>query len=488
MARVVVKIGGSVLKRPEDLIRVLDVLSAYDRPVVVVSAFYGVTDSLEQVVENGGKGGGRNQLIPTRLRERTLSFLRGGMTGDDLCCEAEREVEEILSSLERLLEESDNGRHSGGSDLVLSYGERLAAVVVAACLRGRGIDCQVALPERIGLQVRGGTGVSGGAVIDLERSRAAVRSGLVPETAYVVPGFYGLTMAGEVKLLDRGGSDYTGSALAACLDAESLDLWKDVDGVLTGDPRLVSQACTVAELTYGEAEELAFFGASVISVSAIGPLVRGRIPVRLFNLARGRGSAPCTIVSPESSAMSGAWPGVGTAKSIAVTDQIALLSLAGASLSSSDGLVLRVVTGLLGAGVQIKTFLTSQTRILVIVPVAQANVAEVQLRSAAGAACQEVTVRTDLSLLAVVGEMSDDSLGVVEKVLSAFAGSPVGGGVCHVGFSPVATFVCVKRRRARAAVRRLHEVLFSSGVGALTIGSDMGQGRLRRLSGSSRVS
>jgi bifunctional aspartokinase / homoserine dehydrogenase 1 len=127
-------------------------------------------------------------------------------------------------------------------------------------------------------------GEFGNASILLRESSRKVKGYFAENHNYVVPGFYGISSEGKTTLLGRGGTDYSAAALAYLLDAESLDIWKDVEGFQTGDPRIVKESHTIDHLSYNEAAELSYFGAKILHPRTVEPLQPKNIPVRIFNI------------------------------------------------------------------------------------------------------------------------------------------------------------------------------------------------------------
>ncbi len=132
-------------------------------------------------------------------------------------------------------------------------------------LTDRGFDCEEALPENIGLFTDGAFGM---ATTDFEKAEKRIKESLGEEKIYVVPGFYGISDENKITLFGRGGSDYTAASIARCLEAQSVDVWKDVKGFLSADPNIVSHTSKINSLSYDEAAELAYFGAHIVVESA----------------------------------------------------------------------------------------------------------------------------------------------------------------------------------------------------------------------------
>ena len=165
-------------------------------------------------------------------------------------------------------------------DLVVSFGERLSTTLIYEILKAQGIDCQF-LDARKVIRTNANFGM---AEVDF-----AVTNRLIQEyfsktkSLQLITGFIGSTEKGETTTLGRGGSDYTGSIFGAALNAEEIEIWTDVDGMMTADPRKVKNAFTIPTITYSEAMELTHFGAKVIYPPSLQPAFAKNIPIRVLN-------------------------------------------------------------------------------------------------------------------------------------------------------------------------------------------------------------
>jgi aspartokinase/homoserine dehydrogenase 1 len=285
----VIKFGGTSVGSPEPLRAALGIATAAAGKgpvVIVVSALAGVTDALDATVAGAAAG----RLVIGRfvesLRERHLALLRAVAPGPELV-RAQPTLRARLSELEKRLRTLDAERRPspGARDAVLALGERLSAPIVAAGLRARGVDAKVV---DAGALIRT-DGRFGEAVVDFPTTRrlvATTLSGLAPQVAPVVTGFFGASAAGETTLLGRGGSDYTAAVLGWALEAERVEIWSDVNGVLSADPRVVPAADALRHLSYDEATALAEHGARILHPRTLRPLEQAAIPVLVRNTLR----------------------------------------------------------------------------------------------------------------------------------------------------------------------------------------------------------
>jgi len=234
MGQIVVKFGGSNLKSPADIERSARVAAAYKEPlVVVVSAFSGVTDMLIQGIDEAMLSEHAPDQLCSKLETIHESALR-------LHIQSEAEIGAVMEVLKQRLTQLKKllmGIHYISAvpdftrDHIISTGERLSAPIIAAVLRKAGLQAREILPETMGLLT---DGIFGNAAADLAVCTERLSSIITPDFTPVIPGFYGVTKEGKIAVFGRGGSDYTAAVIARSIQAESLDLWKDVDGFLSG--------------------------------------------------------------------------------------------------------------------------------------------------------------------------------------------------------------------------------------------------------------
>jgi aspartate kinase len=247
--------------------------------VVVVSALSGVTDALEAALAGAASGGLDAGPFTAALRARHLALVRCVASGR-AATRATTKIVARLSALEERLREIARQRHATPAERasLLAVGERLSAPIAAAALRSRGIEAVVFDAAAL---VRTDAAWSEAAV-DFPATRRLVHAalGTLPSDAVpVVTGFIGGTERGETTLLGRGGSDYAAAVLGWALEAERVEIWSDVPGVMTGDPRRDASARTLPRLEYGEAKALARAGAKVLHPRTLDPLEPAGIPL-----------------------------------------------------------------------------------------------------------------------------------------------------------------------------------------------------------------
>ncbi len=455
MPKIVAKFGGSNFKDKKHIQKVVTAIRNYNQPViVVVSAFYGITNYLAEM------------LLKIRADEEQINLTTDFLTRmkQDIIYENipdKKDRRQILQQvMERLnrLERYFFGVHYIGEipdfleDIVLSYGERFSSLLLTYFLQYNGLEAVECLPEKMGFYT---DGEFGNATVDFAAAEDAVRAKLSGDKIYVVPGFYGISQAGKVTLLGRGGSDYSAAAVARCVQAQSLDIWKDVDGFLSADPQLVKNPQQVAELSYREAAELAYFGAKILHPRTVEPLMSHNIPIRIFNINTcGQSMTPFSVIKAHGKRSQ------QVVKSVTYSDDFGILKLKGPGVGIKPGILAKVTTALDNHRINIKSVITAQTSINFLFSLNNLERAY-EITSQLGLkAVGEILVEEDLTLIAPVGEGILEKHGIAARMFSAVSRKKINIQIISLGASPVAAYFIVHRRDRDAAVREIHKEFF----------------------------
>ncbi|OQY35049.1 MAG: hypothetical protein B6241_02695 [Spirochaetaceae bacterium 4572_59] len=455
MNKIVVKFGGSNLKTREDIQKIVATIKMYDRPlVIVVSAFYGITNYLSEGIRTVQNDDKHIREMISYVKTMKAETIEENISDQNAKEEAYRLISKRLDQVERFL----LGIHYIGDipnfiqDKILSYGEKLSSLLLSIILKYNGIDAMEFLPEDMGLYT---DGEFRNATIDFERSEALVREALKEDRVYVVPGFYGISEEGKVTLLGRGGSDYSAAGIARCIHAESLDIWKDVNGFMSADPKMVKKPVRVSKLSYTEAAELSYFGAKILHPRTVEPLEDMEIPVRIFNIdARERTLKPLSLISRRGE--TGKMP----AKSVSCSDDFAILRISGAGVGLKPGILARVTSCLDSKSINIKSVVTAQTAINLYLESADLRRAGQLIKELNMKTITHVTEIDDMAIVALVGAGIPHEPGTADRMLKALAQKKIQTRIVSIGASDVASYVVVKRDDRKQAVRAIHKEFF----------------------------
>lgn len=286
------------LKRVIRIVRAASVAHKKEpRPAaVVVSAMSGVTDDLIKVATLAAQKDASYERVIARIEARHLEMI------DALVRVKNRPAVHVeIARMIRHLGEAAKGVLLVGSlspqasDYIVSYGERLSARMLTHILNDKGVACEYLNARRVVMT----DNAFGHAEVNFPTTNRRIRAHFKKQKKLqVVTGFIGATRTKKTTTLGRGGSDYSAAIIGAALNARTIEIWTDVSGVYTADPRIEKNARVVPELTFEEAGELAYFGAKVLHPKMIIPAMRGRVPVRVLNTFQPRDKGT-TIVAGE---------------------------------------------------------------------------------------------------------------------------------------------------------------------------------------------
>ncbi len=457
----ILKFGGSSVGTPESLSRVKEIVSARQEPsIVVVSALGGVTDQLIRAsrLAAAGDTAFRDELSLLRAKHRTVCESAVPDTARRTALLAE--LDGLLDQLERICEGifllqvlPPKTAHE-----VMGFGEQLSSRIVTAILPGAvRYDAVSFIKTR-----RHGHLDEVDTELTYKLIQEAFRDWESGRATAVVPGFIASDAgSGELTTLGRGGSDYTASLLAAALDAAQLEIWTDVDGFMTADPRIIKTSYVIDEMTYEEAMELCNFGAKVIYPPTLYPVCAKGIPILIKNTFNPE--APGTVIKQAVA------PGDTSIKGISSIDDISLITLSGTSMVGIVGVDSRIFSAL--AREQISAFLVSQsaseTGISIGVSRADAETArqvleEAFAREIESGAIKPIEVRNELAAVAAIGENMKQHAGIAGKLFTTLGRNGISVIALAQGAAESNISFIVDRRQLRKSLNVIHDSFFLS--------------------------
>ncbi len=455
--KVVLKLGGSVLSSRENLAAVPELVGRYENPVVVVSALAGVTADLTAFVTGIGTNKANDAVdeFVNNLGDLHLNMAGAAVRDPSLRQMFQEELEIELSQLKDLLRGVMFLGEVPNSVLarVLAYGERLCALALSHVLSDSGIQSRVVPPEKMGLKTDAN---ELNATVDLDGSKEAVNQALSGEFTAVVPGFYGVSAAaGRVTLLGKGGSDYSAAAIACCIGAVSLDIYKDVTGYRSADPAFVEGARPIPLLSYREAAELSYFGARILHPRTMEPLYGQGIPIRLFPFPAQDGLVPATVIHRRSPVEE------TVVKSVTFSDDFSVLEVRGDGVGLVPGLLASVADAIGRAGLNIRSVITAQTAINLLLESGDAKQAAAEVEKLGLQTVESTRIRESVGVVAVVGEGIQTRPGIAARMFSSLASAGINVRMIAFGASPVAAYFVVDLKDRAFSVTAIHNAFFS---------------------------
>ncbi len=458
----VLKFGGTSVGSVDAFRRVVAILQQTvgqdEQVIAVTSAMSGTTDVLIEAAKAAATGNeqpyrdARNDLLVKHqivVGQLVLDGVRRAEIGHILD-EKLRTFERLCRSIYILGELTPRGL-----DAVCSLGEQMAAALLAAALRMSNIEAQVVDARE--LIVTDDTFGAANPIFDLSRQRIRekllpmIEAGILP----VVTGFIAATPEGVTTTLGRGGSDYSAAIIGASLDVDEVQIWTDVDGVMTADPRVVPDARTLPELSYVEAAELAYFGAKVLHPKTILPAIENDIPIRVLNTFNVDGSTTRIVSTPSTERH--------MVKALTAIPGLALITVEGRGMIGVPGIAARVFSAVAQSKVSVLMIsqASSEQSICFVVPTKQQEEIIHALQDAlreelARHYIDRVFALPDIAILAVVGAGMKGTPGIAAGVFSALGKQNINVIAIAQGSSEVNISLALAEKDVEEAMRQIH--------------------------------
>ena len=461
----VLKFGGTSVGSPQGIVRIMDILKdkehspqgQIDVPAVVISAFSGMTDTLIGVANTaaGGKSFQKQlKAISERHTDCASQFFKGAERKN-----AVKDIENYIFELSRILDGvSLLGELSERSlDLIMSFGERLSASLIAQIFTANGIKSAY-LDARTLVKT------------DSNFGRAMVLSKETEENIrvffkdpkkplQVVTGFIGSTAEGNTTTVGRDGSDLSAAVFAAAIGAKKLEIWSDVDGILTADPKHVKEAYRIEEISYTEAMEISHFGARVLFPPSVKPALEKGIPI----IIRNTFNPLCEGTRIVKNAAAGKFP----IRGISSISNIVLIRIQGTGMVGVAGFSARVFGALAGKGISVMliTQSSSEYSICFAVLPEDASNAELALKDEfvheiRNGSIDKPIVEKDLSIIAAVGAAMKNTSGISGRVFHALGRNGINIIAIAQGSSETNISAVISGHDEGKALNAIHDAFF----------------------------
>jgi bifunctional aspartokinase / homoserine dehydrogenase 1 len=450
----VLKFGGTSVGTAENIRKVKAIIDIQNCDViVVVSALGGITDKILTAAHNASNGTGdfHNNLneIKKRHEEVIHSLFNGSGSIKKIVDGLLDELEQILTGITLVGELT-----AKTLDRIAGIGERISSQIVAQFIGARQFDSSEFIRTDSNF---------GKAAVDFTFTNKNIQdifSGF--KGIAVVPGFISKNAKGEYTTIGRGGSDYTAAIVAAALDVEILEIWTDVNGFMTADPRIISKAYTIPELTYSEAMELSHFGAKVIYPPTILPVYKKQIPILIKNTFEPE--------NPGTRIWQSAANGTDRIiKGISSISGIALVTLQGIGMVGVTGISMRLFTALARENVNVILIsqASSENSISIAIEEKAVEIANNAIQTdfekeILNGQISKISIETDLSIVAIVGENMKHSTGIAGKLFSTMGKSGVNIIAIAQGASELNISWVVRNDVLRKTLNVVHESFFLS--------------------------
>jgi aspartate kinase len=462
MKKIAMKFGGTSVATGENIRNAASLVAESVKQgcvvLVVVSALDGVTDELFEAAEQARREKQDYiQAFKQRMLERHCVAITKAVKTSTVRKEVEQTVGKIIDELEKVL----TGICYVGEltpkskDYVLSFGERLSAPIMCGALRDLKLKSQAFTGKEAGIVTDSNFG-DANPLFNVTKHQLTERIEplLEEKVTPVITGYIAATQDGVVTTLGRGGSDYTATIIAAALGMDEVWIWTDVDGIMTADPKIISSARLLPQLSYQEAAELAIFGAKAMHPRALEPIMKEKIPARIRNVFNPQNLG--TLISSDTTTTR-----KDAVKAVAVIKDVAMINVSGGGMVGAPGSYARILDVLGKNGINVMMISTAAS---------EANISLVIRRSLLGRALStleivllgkgfvsDITAEDDVCVVAAMGANMKGTLGVASRVFTAEARSGVNIRMIAQGSSELNISFVVKEKDGKAAVQAIHD-------------------------------
>jgi aspartate kinase len=460
--KIVMKFGGTSVATGENIRQVAKIVADSakkdQRVVVVVSALASVTNQLVEEAEQAKKKDEKQiQEFTGKLVEKHVATAAEAIKNKSIQKETEDAIKKTVSELEKVLtgicyvgEITPKSR-----DYVLSFGERLSAPIVCGALRDIKLQAQCFTGKEAGIVTDDNFGAASPLMnVTTHQVKGRLEPLLEKNIVPVVTGYIAATQDGVVTTLGRGGSDYTATILSVALSADEVWIWTDVDGIMTTDPKIVQSARRLPQLSYGEAAEMAIFGAKAMHPSALEPVIEAHIPVRIRNVFNPENHG--TLIADMQEAKT-----TEVVKAVAMIKDVAMINIRGAAMVGAPGSYAKIFDVLGKNNINI---------MMISAAVSEANISLIIRRNLLGRALStleiallgrgvinEITSEDDVCVIAVMGANMKGTLGVASKIFTTVAKKKINIRMIAQGSSELNVSFVVKEKDGVAVVQAIHK-------------------------------
>lgn len=425
-------------------------------PLVILSACSGITNKLVQIADAAGRSElNQAMLLAAEVRSFHLALVDELIAGTTLKQELTGKIDQLTSRLDLLIKGVDivGELTERSRDMFCSFGELLSTTVFAAAMQEQGHDAVWVDVRNVMITDHHFGFARPLDSICSERSSSIIAPLLAAGHIVVTQGYIGATEDGRTTTLGRGGSDYSAALLGAWLDVNVIQIWTDVDGVMTSDPRLVPEARSIRVMTFTEAAELAYLGAKVLHPDTIAPAVQKNIPVYVLNSIHP--DAKGTLITNDPEKLSGMSYG-GLVKSIAVKKGQCIINVRSNLMMGRHGFMTQLFELFANFGVSVEMISTSEVSVSLTVDDKKFSSALIEAIRQIG----DVEIEHNVATISVVGDNLRMSRGVAGRIFRAL--SEVNLRMISQGASEINVGFVVEEEEVATAVKNLHREFFSA--------------------------
>jgi len=456
------KFGGTSVGDAQAISRAVEIARDYlkkgHKVVVVVSALPEVTDELSSISEKAVEGNleAINEFVEKHLAHHS-KIAKECIHNQDIQRQVLGELNETFLELRGILRSIARLREltSRSKDFLISFGEKFSAPIVSGAAADLDLKTEWLTGCDVGITTNENFGEANPLMdITSQKVRAKLKPMLEKGSLPIVAGFGACSPHGMTTTLGRGGSDYTATLIGAALDVDEVLIWKDVEGLMTADPKIEPNARVLHRISYAEASEMAYFGAKAIHPRALQPVVEKQIPVRIRSSLEIENAG--TLVAGDREVKTD-----GIVKAVTLVKTVGMISVTGAGMAGLPGVAAKVFNILGDAGINILMISQSSSEAGISFVVPRANLQRAKNALELGLLGTEfaknILSEDDVCIVAAVGAGMKGAPGVAARVFRAVADKGVNVRMIAQGSSELNISFIVAEKDGPKAIRALHD-------------------------------
>lgn len=452
----VIKIGGGCLKDAGAAKTIVELIAKRGQGhVFVLSAFGGITDILISGIDLALENEENIPRVMKQLKHNHHVIVDDLFPDQESARQLKKELSAIFQVLERYYYGISFTREATPRmrDIIASYGERMSAMVISGAMSGRGEESDTLMPQDAGI-------ITDGKFMDATALMKKTSENLYPlihsimntQKMLFIPGFFGVSQEGEITTFGRGGSDYSAAVVAASIQAEVLEIWKDTEGFMTADPDNIPHARLIPELTYEEAAELSYTGAGILHPRTVEPVKKSGIGIAIKNTYNP--DAPGSLITQNASLSD------RVIKSVSYTTDISVLKIYASGVGARYGILSQITKTLARGAVNIKSVVTSQTCISLLLSRKDLDKSHSLLKTVKPRPFRKVQKISNVALVSIVGEGLHKNRGIAAKCFTAVSDARINIEMISFGTSDAALYFVVRETKLENTIQALHSTFF----------------------------
>ncbi|MDR2865848.1 MAG: aspartate kinase [Methanomassiliicoccaceae archaeon] len=443
----VLKFGGTSVGSAEAILRTAKIIENVEGgKVAVVSAMSGVTNHLIQFLEtDNAHADDAIALLAKKHMDVANELLTGKLLNGFAA-----DFETRMDALKNLLNDRYVRNDPFFNDNISSQGERFSTLLLSYVLRSMGHESVALTSEEAGLYATGNPGFG---TADLAKTSAGLMMNVKPlvlaNTIPIITGFYGRNENDKPLTFGRGGSDYSAAVVANGLDADCLEIWTDVDGFMSADPRIVPEAIKIDEMNFSEAAELAYLGAKVLHPRTIEPVRMKHIPLKVKNSFKPDNSGTLIhhLRAPKNEML----------RSVAMKSDLSIITVSSSEIAYRPIMVARIIEKIADAGVIVYAISTSLSTVALLIHTLDVKETLKHLNLLDPADIERIDVKSNMALICAVGDNLLARCGASAEIFGAVYEAGANVELISEGASDVSLNFVVPMEKALSVVRTLHK-------------------------------